>query len=221
MKSLIKSILFGKTPSVREIRYGLLRGLRFHINPNHKSQRLMGLDEREVVSITRRLADRVKSAVDIGANDGWYSLFFATRPSMETVFACEPAAESIHQFQVNLAANADRIRAKVSIISRFLGTNDGQLAVDAMLENVPGPHLLKIDVDGGELEVLRSAEKTLATRGVCLIVETHSVKLERDCIQFLEDRGFQCTIIPNGWYRCIVPEQRPIPHNRWFSAEKS
>lgn len=202
------------------IRHGLLKGLRFHIDPNHKSQRLMGLDEREIASITRRLADRVKTAVDIGANDGWYSLFFATVTGIENVFACEPEAGCIRQFEENLSANSDRIRAKVSIVPRFIGTGDDQLSVDELLEQANGPYLLKIDVDGGELEVLRSAEKTLSTPGLCLVVETHSVELERDCLRFLEERGYQCTIIPNGWYRCIVPEQRPIPHNRWFHAEK-
>lgn len=220
MKQLIKSLIFGKTPATRLIRCGLLRGLRFHVDPNHKSQRLIGFDEREICAVTRQFAARVKTAVDIGANDGWYSLFFATLPGMDTVIACEPEAACVQQLEKNLSENACQVRARVSIVPRFIGTGNGQLAVDDVLENAAGPYLLKVDVDGGELEVLHSARKILAASEVQLIVETHSVELERDCVRFLSELGFKCTIVPNGWYRCLIPEQRPIPHNRWFYATK-
>ena len=34
----------------------------------------------------------------------------------------------------------------------------------------------------------------------------------------LESAGYAVTVIKNAWWRVFVPEQRPIPHNRWLVA---
>ena len=51
-----------------------------------------------------------------------------------------------------------------------------------------------------------------------LLVETHSVELERDCMGLLEELQYHCQIIENAWWRNVIPELRPIQHNRWFFA---
>ena len=221
MKKLIKRLLFGSVTGPRKIRAGLLRGLMFRVDPHFKSQRLMGTDESEIANVVREFSAQVKTAVDIGANDGWYTLYFAAQPGIQKVFACEPDAKCIGELKDNLAMNTGAT-AKVSIISRFVGTkaDPDWISLDEILRGTPEPHLLKIDVDGGELGVLQSASELLLQHNPLVIVETHSQELERDCIAFLSERNYECTIIPNGWYRCIIPEERPIAHNRWFSAKR-
>ena len=71
----------------------------------------------------------------------------------------------------------------------------------------------------GEIDVLEGGQEMLS-RDCRLIVETHSEELERGCIQRLEALGYSCRIIGNAWYRALIPEARPIPHNRWFVAWK-
>jgi hypothetical protein len=39
-------------------------------------------------------------------------------------------------------------------------------------------------------------------------------------MEFLERLGYTCRVIKNAWWRLLIPEQRPIEHNRWFIAEK-
>lgn len=219
MKRTIKHLLFGTGWSIRTIKLGLLKGLRFGINPANKTQRLLGTDELEIAAIVRKFAARARIAVDIGANDGWYTLYFCTSGSVELVIACEPEAQFVELLKANLEANRSALRAEYRVVDRFIGTAAGQMAVDEVLKETEVSVLLKIDVDGGELEVLRSAERTLASRRALLIIETHSTELERDCIRFLEERNYRCTVIPNAWYRLFIPELRPIPHNRWFFAE--
>jgi hypothetical protein len=52
------------------------------------------------------------------------------------------------------------------------------------------------------------------------LIETHSTELERACVSQLERFGFNTKIVRNAWWRYIVPEQRPIAHNRWLVAWK-
>jgi precorrin-6B methylase 2 len=222
IRRTIKQLVFGDRAEAKRVRVGLLRGLYFHIDPKHKSQRLIGFDEREIVSITRRFASRARTCVDIGAYDGWYTVYCASMANVERVFACEPSNGSIELLHANLSLNKNALNAKVTIIPRFIGTKIGHdwISVDDLLETSSGPFLLKVDVDGGELDVLQSAEKTLKVHAAYLIVETHSPELERDCVQFLSRFGYSSRVVKNAWYRWVIPDKRPIPHNRWFYAEK-
>src|SRR5262249_41587244 len=67
---------------------------------------------------------------------------------------------------------------------------------------------IKIDTDGHELNVLRSGLALLANARPALLVETHSIELERDCIALLEELQYRCEIIKNAWFRIIIPERR-------------
>jgi hypothetical protein len=48
------------------------------------------------------------------------------------------------------------------------------------------------------MDVLCSASQLLGERVLDLLVETHSVELERGCLAFLERRGFECAVMPNA-----------------------
>jgi hypothetical protein len=56
--------------------------------------------------------------------------------------------------------------------------------------NLPGPEIIKIDVEGFELKVLCGAEKTIETYMPKIIIETRSLELRRECHTFLEKRGY-------------------------------
>jgi FkbM family methyltransferase len=246
MKKTLKFALLGE-PGIRErkIRLGLLRDLNFHVDTTSKAMRLVGLDEREIASHLRFLAGNAKCAIDIGASDGWYSLFCASLPAIDSVYAFEPSAELNAAFEDNFRVNAAAFRKKTTLINKFVGCeedgvrqthgidlarpnpnltktlfSDGDTfcTVDRELPHLPRPVLFKIDVDGGEFDVLKGAKQTLCTGHASLVVETHTPELESWCIEFVEKIGYRTTIVKNGWYRTVVPETRPIAHNRWFIA---
>src|SRR5262249_50003497 len=223
MKSVIKRSLLGQ-PGLRprEISRGLLKGLTFNLDTRDKSMRLLGLDESEIASVTRRLAAEAKSAADVGANDGWYSLYFASRPNITRVFAFEPGEIVAKAMQKNFELNDPAFFAKTTLVTAFVGNKwgqSGQVRLDDYVSQLPEPRLLKIDVEGGEIDVLEGGQKMLSL-DCRLIVETHSEKLEKGCIQRLEAMGYSCRIIGNAWYRSFIPEARQITHNRWFVAER-
>jgi hypothetical protein len=219
LKSLLKSAILGR-PGLRPraVRRGLLRGLTFQIDTANKSQRLLGLDEAELTSAVRRFAALAKSAVDVGANDGWYSIFFASQANISRVIAFEPCHELQLRMRQNAALNKSVISDKLEFVERFVGIGDygAFVALDAATGGLATPVLIKIDVDGGELDVLRSAERVLSTRGALLIIETHTNDLEQACIEFLRLREYETRVVYNAWYRCLIPEGRAIPHNRWL-----
>ena len=80
--------------------------------------------------------------------------------------------------------------------------------------------MIKIDVEGAELDVLKSGNSILNNENVNLLIETHSKDLENDCVNFLENLNFNIKIIKNAWWRIFIPEYRPVDHNRWLWATK-
>lgn len=222
MKQAIKKILFGDGDQDYLFHRGILKGLRFRTNPLHKLQRIFGLDEREIESITRRYAAAAKSAIDVGANDGWYSLFFAARENITKVVSCEPDPQYEEAFMHNFKINPQVNSAKVKSLRCFVGTapEANFTTIDQIATDLPEPVLLKIDVDGAEMDVLRSAAETLRNKNVLVVLETHSLQLEKECTAFLEEAGYSVVIDKNAWYRAIIKDQRPIEHNRWLHAEK-
>ena len=221
LKSAAKSLVLGRPgPRPRRVRVGLLKGLRFTIDTASKSQRLLGLDEAEVAAPLRKLAAACASACDIGANDGWYALYFASLPNVERVVACEPGPELIAETEANFALNDPALGAKLTCVTKFAGDrDDAQHATLATLtEGLPRPVLLKIDVEGGELAVLNSGLELLRSREARLVVETHGAELEAECLKLLRGLGYECEVVGTGWYRKLVPENRSLAHNRWLVA---
>lgn len=224
LKSVIKRGLFGP-PGVRprEISRGLLKGLKFNVDSGNKSMRLLGLDESEITSACREMAAEVRSAMDVGANDGWYALYFASLPNIKRVFAFDPDGAVVESMRENFQLNEPPLLAKATLVKGFVGNRaggDGWVRLDDYVSQLPQPVLIKIDVDGGEIDVLEGAKQLLGSCDCRLIVETHSVDLEKGCIERLAGLNYSCKIIDNAWYRKLIPENRQIPHNRWFVAKK-
>ena len=223
LKAAVKRLLLGEPGErPRDIATGLLRGLRFNVDTASKSMRLIGLDEREIVRAVEDAASASSAALDVGANDGWYSLYFASRPNIERVWAFEPEPGMGPRIDGNLALNPPEFSKKVQVVRKFVGDRDDErfVRIDTVLAGYDKPVVLKIDVEGGETAVLRGARGTLERLTCHLIVETHAPELERECLEFLGGLGYRTTVIPNGWYRAVVPEHRISPHCRWLTARR-
>jgi ribosomal protein L11 methylase PrmA len=223
LKSRIKTAMFGPPGErARQVPRGLLKGLQFNVDTANKSMRLMGLDETEVTGWTRKLALGAATAVDVGTNDGWYAVYFASRPHIDRVFGFEPDPALVRQAQDNLGLNASRCENKATISAKLVGDQDDAkwCRLDTVLADEVGPIVMKIDVDGGEVEVLKGAHRVLRSHDCRLVIETHTVELERDCQKFLQELGYQTRMEKQGWYRLFFPENRGIPHNQWLIAWK-
>lgn len=205
----------------RTIVSGAFRGLTMQMDLRDQTQLFLGLHEREVYNNLRGLAKNIRSAVDVGAAEGEYTLFFLLRANAEVVLAVEPDAELRTALQRNLDSNAHH-RGIVQLSEYFVADVDenGRRKLDTIAASLAGPCLVKVDVDGGEADVLRGAQAMLSRLDVRWLIETHSQELEQECLRILSSAGHETRVIPNAWWRFLVPENRPVDHNRWLVAWK-
>jgi precorrin-6B methylase 2 len=172
----------------------------------------------------RRATQTANWIVDAGAGAGEFCILAAKLKNVTRIIAIEPDQAMVKSLQANVGHSDilynDILSGRIEIIEKFVGTQSGdkymrldQLCIDRSLHG-----FIKIDVNGSELEVLRSGQQLLSHVNVDILVQMYSSELERHCVHFLEDVGYTCRIIRNAWWRSLIPEQRPCEHNRWLFA---
>jgi hypothetical protein len=219
--STIKLALVKAGRKPRHVRWGLYSGLTLHLDLASETQIYLGLWEQETYRFIRSALSSCRWFIDVGAGKGELSILLATQPNVAKVIACEPVASEVEILRMNLKLNASILKAPIEIVPNCVGTESlaNAIPLEHLGVDYTFPGLIKIDVDGAEMDVLRSGLGFLKGGAATLLVETHSKALERECIAFLEEHDYQCRIIPNSWWRLIVPEQRAIEHNRWLWAQ--
>jgi hypothetical protein len=185
----------------------------------------LGLYEYELATWLRRLCRAGTRCVDVGAYNGYYALTLA-KLTGAPVLSYEPDSEAMARCRRNLALNPTlapliELRA-VSVGARCAG---GSVSLDDELlprarRTRPSCWLLKLDVEGAELEVLQGAQQFLELMRPHLIVETHSAELEEACGQALRAAGYSPRVVTQ---RRVLRQDRSWPpgipsHNRWFVA---
>jgi hypothetical protein len=218
----LKSWLLPSGRSPRRVRAGLLRGLPMQLDLAHHCQRWLGLQERELYSWMRKLGRDIKTAIDVGANDGMYTLFFLACTPARKVYSFEPSPDCRQELEENLDLNKLTEDPRLEIVPRSVGASnaEGWTTLDSLLADIEPPCLIKVDIDGGELDLLKGASACLGLQGVRWIVEVHSKSLEQDCLRVLTDAGYHVKIVHNAWWRRVVPESRPVGLNHWLVADR-
>lgn len=166
------------------------------------------LDELQALDafVLRRLPGRMRCCVDVGANIGNHCLFFSRR--FAKVLAFEPNPLAVDLLRWNLRANGVRnvavhaaglaerpSTATLSIVDRNLGAshvddgsgNDSAAGDRVQVDLVRGDDLLldeeavdlvKVDVEGFELGVLRGLQRTLERHRPIVLAETLPAKID-------------------------------------------
>lgn len=215
-KQIIKRLLLPKGGAIREIRFGIGRGLRMQLDLQTQLQRVFGLDERELTGFLEELIPCCKSLVDVGANDGYYSLIFL-KSDAQVVVACEPS-DVVDRLVTNAAANGYHAGPRLKIERRSVGLGAGNVTLHELLWGLPRPVLVKMDIEGAELLALQSMGAGTHMDRLLWIIETHSVELETACLSWLRNRSYSPVVVDHAWWRRLLPEHRPDSHNRWIVA---
>ena len=163
------------------------------------------LEEYEAL---RKVVHPGATVLDVGANVGAYTLLFAlwTGPAGRVIaFEPAPASAAALRRQLQLNGLASRVEVVQSAVAGAVGTasfaSDGSSGANALATNAATGHLItvettsldafcasrsvhpdviKIDVEGAELDVLRGARRTLEAPAIEVFVEFHpSVWAER------------------------------------------
>lgn len=137
---------------------------------------------------------------DVGSQFGDFALIWSKFASK--VFAFELDANNYRELQENLKLNKSdnvfpfnwaigngnpiqfQMKGHMATIS-----NNGNKTDTVRLDDIdfPKPDILKIDVEGFELDVLNGAKKLLKENNIKLIVETHSNNLRKQADAFLNE----------------------------------
>jgi hypothetical protein len=143
------------------------------------------------------------------------------KTSAEHVFSFDPDPRAVACLQRNLESNGLQGSPKLSLSKTYVGSSNGpgRISADTLASSLVAPCFLKVDIDGGEGDLLRAASsRLLHMNQLRWIVETHSAALEQECNGILLSHGYVTRIVPNAWWRAIIPEQRPGEQNRWLIA---
>jgi len=220
LKSKLKAWVFPSGRSPRRIRFGLLSGLTMQLDLAHDSQRWLGLHERELAGWVRRLARGINTAVDVGANDGAYTLYFLARTSAHKIYSFEPSPDCVRELEENLALNNLAANRRLELAAQKVGAGVAldETTLDSIVPKIVPPCLIKVDIDGGEHDLLSGAAGLLRLPGIRWIIEVHSKALEQDCLHALKGIGYHVEIVHNAWWRHFIPELRPGELNHWLVA---
>lgn len=204
----------------RTILAGPLKGIRMDLDLRTQSQIYVGLFERELHSWLAYLCRGIRTSVDVGAAHGEYTLYALKRTSAEQVISFEPDERLVTKLMLNLRLNGLDKTARWQLYTKYLSDVEGSHSVGAstLADKVLPPCLIKMDIDGGEAAVLHAAKRLLSLPRTRWLIETHSHGLERECISILKSFRYSTTIVPNAWWRAVIPEQRGSEQNRWLVA---
>ena len=220
LRSHFKRLVFPKGEAPRMIRGGLLQGVMMQLDFAHHTQRWLGLYERELDSHFRRLSEGIHTAIDVGASDGMYTLYFLAKTSAQKVLVFEPDARNLQLLKGNLELNNLARADRLEIVPARVGASveSGTITLDSFSHSIVPPCLIKVDIDGGEVDLLRGARTLLHLPEMRWIIEVHSKTLEQSCLQMFREAEYRTEVIPNTWWRHFLPELRPGELNRWLLA---
>jgi FkbM family methyltransferase len=202
---------------------GPLRGSRFILGAlageGGGSRVYLDLLEPEQTSAFRTSLRPGHVCFDIGANVGYYTILASRLVGPRgRVFAFEPLVRNVaylyRHVYLNRADNVTIVPAACSdalrlasflpgdnvAVGHLVGEENGSgvpvvtVAVDQIVE-LTGvvPNVLKIDVEGAELSVLRGASDTLAAARPIVFLSTHSAGLRGECLDLLQNHGYRST----------------------------
>lgn len=157
--------------------------------------------------------------VDVGAYIGDTTAYFATRFGESRCIALEPNPESMELAKQNLAPYGGRVELMTEALWVREGSvnmgggqtgsalSDGGFAVKTTTLQKIMEHLgvarlglVKMDIEGAELDVLKSGVGSWLGLIDVLLLETHGVEIEVQVIPLLEGEGFKVRRYRNVWY---------------------
>jgi FkbM family methyltransferase len=184
---------------------GIARGMKWRVGA-HTHGCWLGIYEIEKQRAVRGLFRRGMTAIDVGANAGFYTLAFAAMGASR-VFAIEPLPRNLEQLRAHVRMNGLR---NVSVIeaaaSASTGTahfcdgpnhamahlsESGTLTVPTTTLDALGiiPDVVKIDVEGAELAVLQGSARILSARRTTWVIALDGAETREEVLDVLRHAG--------------------------------
>jgi FkbM family methyltransferase len=200
-------LVAGDGYTIGRVREGAIAGAQLVYDPRAENQYCRGNYEPDTQAILASLPLDGRVAWDVGAHIGFFSLVLAQR--CRQVIAVEPGPDAARRLRTNAELNDAPIEVVEAAAGATSGTTRLELAADGRMNHVAAegvavrqvtldelaaahglPDLVKIDVEGAELDVLTGGKAVLAHRPF-LLVEAHSPELLASVSALLEESGYE------------------------------
>lgn len=210
LRHVLKRLL---TPVTLRIRGGPLEGLRW--SPASGSRFIRGDYESYNLPAFLEAVNEGDVVFDVGAHVGYFTAIASLRVGPDgRVVAFEPRPVNLgllrRHVEVNDLDNVTVVDAGVgsgSGIAHFeegTGSGTGKIAEEGALtvrvvrlddvvgeDDLPEPDFIKIDVEGGEMDVLQGARGLLERARPRLLVGIHGPAMRESCMALLDELGYE------------------------------
>jgi hypothetical protein len=204
---------------------GPFRGARVVLNPRHSLRKILGLYEHELNSWLDSALRHVERVIDVGANDGYFTFgcvgAFARQRRQGKVMAFEPGEDCVRNLRASLTLQ-DSSDVSVELVKAIVGrtVGPGVTTLDVIGRDWPRQGtLIKIDVEGAELDVIAGAQSWLEPSNIFLI-EVHKRAYIDQLERIFTDRGLHLTLIAQRALPFIGGEERAA-ENCWLVSSLS
>ncbi len=221
---LLKHILPDR-PCLTKVLRGPFRGARVFMNPRNSLRKVLGIYEHELNGWVEQALRRVQRVLDVGANDGYFAFGCAaafTRMGIQgEIFAYEP--QEVHLKTLRESLSSQRTTSvRITLVPAFAGAGDNNVDTVA-LDSSEAPDrnrtLIKIDVEGAELDVIAGAHSWLNPTNLFLI-EVHSGEFIAPITETFLQHGIRLRRIDQQPYPILGREERD-ESNWWLVSELS
>jgi len=199
------SCLLGRSPRVHRILFGPNKGKKIFISFDISPRMYFGVDEPYVAELAQHHVRPGDIVYDIGAHIGYTTLLFADRVGLSS-------SEQTLQLPVGETM-------MTSLYSRDLaggGKNEGcrtcRLEDYVTREHLPLPALIKMDIEGAEIDCLEGGLEIIRNVRPKLIIEFHSLELLAKGIKILSPMGYILKI------RERVIDEEFVRSAKWFHS---
>ncbi len=194
------------------IRSGPLEGRKWKASSGIRF--IKGTYEPKNVEAIQKTVREDDIAYDVGAHVGYFSVLMGDIVgSGGKVIAFEPRGLNLGYLQKHVSVNnCDNVK----IVSKAVGDHSGHAkletrtgsgtgyisdtgdedveitSIDELVESgaLPAPTFLKIDVEGGEMAVLRGARKVIERQRPRMILATHGDEIDAECRALLREWNY-------------------------------
>ena len=224
--SLVRALLPNRTLPL-PILSGPFRGATINLNPQYSLRKVFGIYEHELNEWLEKALLRVDTVLDVGANDGYFTFgcaaaFRRLKRSAE-IMAFEPISQHFEELKSSLD-NQPKDKVQVSLYNCLVGAEvkAGMTTLDAIAHEQPFPKapekaLIKIDVEGAELEVIAGASAWLNPTNYFLI-EVHDASFLDILIQKFSAQGIKLKQV-NQQALPIIGRERRTELNWWLLSD--